>query len=377
MVQMTSQHVFISYSRKDATAMQRIIQHLRDRGIKAWVDHESLTPGTPVWEYEIEKAIRAAFAVVVILSPDAKNSEWVLREITLADEYQKRVFPVIVSGSNVDSIPFRLVTRQFADIRQGESKGLGALSDAITSYWDLLVSVETNQAVTDQKAEDTVSKDVAHVAEEEPVETTDTRKTTANARPISSNAPVMSASSIAILWIVLGWAIGGAIGGALYFANDTLSDTVGQAIGGGIAWACGGFAFARMLEHAHAEQTKTTEITLIWAIAGALGWALGEIFTEASGAAFGVAIGAIVAMVMTSRMYPIFSNWQAILWISLILAIGGAIGWSISKGVQEAEGFVSQFYIGKIAGWAIGRAIGGVIGALGIVWQMRTALTNK
>lgn len=94
MVQTTSKHVFISYSRKDGDVMRRIVQHLRAQGIAAWVDNESLIPGTHVWESEIERAIINSFAVVVVLSSDAKKSEWVLREITLADEYEKRIFPV-------------------------------------------------------------------------------------------------------------------------------------------------------------------------------------------------------------------------------------------------------------------------------------------
>ena len=82
MIQPSTSHVFISYSRKDSEAMQRIVSFLRGHGIKAWVDNERLVPGTPIWEEEIEKAIKGAFAILVVLSPDAKGSEWVRREIT-------------------------------------------------------------------------------------------------------------------------------------------------------------------------------------------------------------------------------------------------------------------------------------------------------
>ena len=78
-----------------------------------WVDNEKLVPGTPIWEEEIEKAIKAASAVVVILSPDSKNSEWVRREISLADQYRTRIFPVMVRGDEDSSITIRLITRQY------------------------------------------------------------------------------------------------------------------------------------------------------------------------------------------------------------------------------------------------------------------------
>jgi hypothetical protein len=88
----------MSYSRKDEDAMRLIAKFLRAQGIKVWVDNEKLIPGTPVWEDEVEKAIKGAAAIVVILSPDSKISEWVKRETSLADQHHKRIFPVLVRG---------------------------------------------------------------------------------------------------------------------------------------------------------------------------------------------------------------------------------------------------------------------------------------
>ena len=62
-------HVFMSYSRRDEAVMQRVATFLRAQGINVWVDNEKLVPGTPIWEVEIEKAIKNAAAVVIILSP--------------------------------------------------------------------------------------------------------------------------------------------------------------------------------------------------------------------------------------------------------------------------------------------------------------------
>jgi len=114
--------------------MRRIAFFLRDRKFKVWVDNEKLIPGTSIWEEEIEKAIKDAFAVIVILSPEAKKSEWVRREITYADQYQKRIFPVLVGGDEDEAIPIRLITRQFIDFREDENAGLSALSAALTFY---------------------------------------------------------------------------------------------------------------------------------------------------------------------------------------------------------------------------------------------------
>ena len=127
-------HVFMSYSRTDKAVMEHISEFLRKQGIKVWLDHENLKPGTPIWEAELEKAIKGAAAVVVICSPDSKNSEWVRREITVAERYGKRIFPVLVRGDEDSSITIRLSTQQYVDIRENEDIGLSSLAAALSSY---------------------------------------------------------------------------------------------------------------------------------------------------------------------------------------------------------------------------------------------------
>jgi len=129
-------HVFISYSRRDDITMRKIAFHLRDKGFKIWVDNEKLIPGTAAWEEAIESAIKDAFIIIVILSPDSKGSEWVRREITYADQFGKRIFPVLASGTEEMSLPLRLITRQYIDLRTDEEAGLNALSDAIKFYME-------------------------------------------------------------------------------------------------------------------------------------------------------------------------------------------------------------------------------------------------
>ena len=134
MPQPEADYVFISYSRKDDPVMRKIAFHLRDKGFKIWVDNEKLIPGTAAWEESIENAINNAFIIIVVLSPDSKSSEWVRREITYADQFNKRIFPVLVRGAEESSLPIRLITRQYIDLRSDEEAGLDALSSAIKFY---------------------------------------------------------------------------------------------------------------------------------------------------------------------------------------------------------------------------------------------------
>ncbi len=114
--------------------MQRIALRLQNQGLSVWIDNEKLIPGTPVWEAELEKAIKTAGAVVVVMSPASKQSDWVRREITLAEQYHKRIFPVLADGDEESAISIRLITKQFVDIRKNEPAGLDALSINLQSY---------------------------------------------------------------------------------------------------------------------------------------------------------------------------------------------------------------------------------------------------
>lgn len=110
--------VFISYSRKDGAWARRVYADLRSNGLLVWMD-DQLTPGTPSWQTALEKAIRAAGCVVVLLSPAAKASEWLEREINFAQTHHRPIVPLLVVGDEKSSIPLALSNIQWTPIRDG------------------------------------------------------------------------------------------------------------------------------------------------------------------------------------------------------------------------------------------------------------------
>lgn len=130
----TPAHFFMSYSREDASHQRKVISELRQRGVNVWVDTENLIPGSPAWEREIERAIRSASGIIVLLSPDANNSEWVRREISFAEQNEIRIFPVLIHGDEDDSVPLRLSNHQRVDLRRDFDDGLGELENALKEY---------------------------------------------------------------------------------------------------------------------------------------------------------------------------------------------------------------------------------------------------
>jgi hypothetical protein len=109
--------IFLSYSRKDRETMLRIRTDLRVSNISVWTD-ENLTPGTPLWRQAIENAIENACCIVIILSPDAKQSPWVQRELDYATTQDKPIIPLLVRGDERNAIPLTLISAQWADLRE-------------------------------------------------------------------------------------------------------------------------------------------------------------------------------------------------------------------------------------------------------------------
>jgi len=145
-------YFFISYSREDTVKQRRIVRELRGRGLNVWVDIENLTPGTPTWEREIEKAIRAATGIVVLLSPESNNSEWVRRELSFGEQHRKRIFPVLIEGEDDTSTPLRLANHQRVDLRTKFESGLDELAIALKEYIEVKQDIATGSRPVIKKA---------------------------------------------------------------------------------------------------------------------------------------------------------------------------------------------------------------------------------
>lgn len=131
--------IFLSYSRNDIDTMYRVKQRLTQAGLTVWTD-ENLTPGTPAWAREIERNLHACTAVVVMMSPTARESRWVLRECTKAQQKGKPIFPLLIKGNPEDHIPLELCDIQYIDLRMKFDGGLNELVGEFASRgWTTLI----------------------------------------------------------------------------------------------------------------------------------------------------------------------------------------------------------------------------------------------
>jgi formylglycine-generating enzyme required for sulfatase activity len=90
-------HIFISYSVKNGDYAHQLATKLRGEGFDVWIDNARLRSSQDWWR-SIVLALWDCAAFVVILTPESDTSEWVQREITIAYQRGKPVFPVLRSG---------------------------------------------------------------------------------------------------------------------------------------------------------------------------------------------------------------------------------------------------------------------------------------
>ncbi len=116
-------HIFISYSKKDIAFARHLRDLLQDEGFAVWMDETKLVPSQKWWP-TIEQNILTCSAFIVIMSPNSKQSDWVEREILVAEslDVQKPIFPVLLAGRSWS----RLGNIQHADMQDGENAVLPA-----------------------------------------------------------------------------------------------------------------------------------------------------------------------------------------------------------------------------------------------------------
>lgn len=94
--------VFLSYSRKDAGVVRRLVAALESERLGAWVDWEDIPPSAEWWG-EVCAAIESVDAVVCVMSPDALASPVCASELAHAVQHHKRLVPVVCRS--LESVP--------------------------------------------------------------------------------------------------------------------------------------------------------------------------------------------------------------------------------------------------------------------------------
>src|SRR5688500_9391471 len=108
--------VFISYSRKDISFINRLAADLKNAGIDVWYDVTRIAGGAR-WRSEIENALRNSQYVIVVLSHDSIVSEWVEREFLFSSNLKRNIIPIMYRACEV---PLNYVDLNYIDM-QGDN----------------------------------------------------------------------------------------------------------------------------------------------------------------------------------------------------------------------------------------------------------------
>jgi hypothetical protein len=110
----------VSYSHRNVRWTRNLVAAFEDAGIPYWFDTK-IRPSR-VWRDELLEAIDGAACVVVVVTPDAADSEWVQREVTYALDRAKPVIPITRDETVLD---------QLAHIQHVAVTSTGRLPDAL------------------------------------------------------------------------------------------------------------------------------------------------------------------------------------------------------------------------------------------------------
>lgn len=123
--------VFISYAREDKDFIDRLVRDVEASELDVWVDRTDIRGGVG-WGAAISRAIRECSAFLLALSPDSSNSRSVVKEVCLAEEYEKQIIPLILRPCEIsEEMTYPLAGRQRIDFAEDYAEGLRRLLDAL------------------------------------------------------------------------------------------------------------------------------------------------------------------------------------------------------------------------------------------------------
>ena len=117
--------VFISHNSHDKSAVRELVQALKSRNLKVWLDEEQLRPGL-LWQKELERIIRTTCSAAVLVGKDGLGP-WEDHEMRAClNQFVNRKLPVIPvllpEAPNEPELPLFLAQFTWVDMRGGLTK---------------------------------------------------------------------------------------------------------------------------------------------------------------------------------------------------------------------------------------------------------------
>jgi predicted nucleotide-binding protein len=114
----TADYLFASYSMKDRAEVVPFIEALQEVGVRVFYD-ATLQPGQQ-WEQALLHALDHAAGLLIFVSPNSMQSEWVRRELTKARDQSKLILPILLKYT--PDLPPEVRERQWLDLSKAKTK---------------------------------------------------------------------------------------------------------------------------------------------------------------------------------------------------------------------------------------------------------------
>ena len=95
--------VFISYSRRDMSVIDKFVKGLTDAGYTVWIDRTGVSGGEE-FRRKIVQGIKQSSVVLFFSSVNSNASEWTVKEIVYAVNKKKVIIPVRLDNTEYDEI---------------------------------------------------------------------------------------------------------------------------------------------------------------------------------------------------------------------------------------------------------------------------------
>jgi hypothetical protein len=122
--------VFISHSHEDNELVRDLARRLRAAGLEPILDLDDVPAGTE-WKKTVREHIRAADAVLILMTPAARNSAWMMAELGMAEGFERLILPV-TAGLKPRELPAPLRTYHVAPFDQVDD-AINVLSERLTT----------------------------------------------------------------------------------------------------------------------------------------------------------------------------------------------------------------------------------------------------
>ncbi len=130
-------YVFISYSSRDISVVNMVLKTFDEMNVRYWKAPEMIPAGSS-YAQEIVSAIENCSMVLVFLSRNSQNSQWVEKEIDSAVNYNKKIIPLMIDDypmnavfrfylNNVQMIAYKNSPRIAIQELKGHIKGLSTI----------------------------------------------------------------------------------------------------------------------------------------------------------------------------------------------------------------------------------------------------------